>query len=509
MKRLRWLGACAVFALSGVSSPAFAADIEVKSENVVFVGDVSEDAGRRLVRNLEIYRDTIVALVGLKGKPDNEKLRVYGAKNTKALKKMTGQGNAAGVYRNGMDGPVFVTITKGGFKQGNWSSQVALHEYGHHILHGMSLDSYPRWYDEGFANYLSTFKIEGDIITIGAPNAEHALSLREDRWMDPEVVLSSIRSYPRTRRISQFYGQSWLYVHYMQNTPELGRKLPDYLKAIESGQKPLPAFEAAYGMTAKEFHRKARNYWNADAFPVMQFKASEKLLNPELSVKTLNEDEAKFAYAGGQREFITKKTAKSLKETYEELAATMGPTADILMGQGHSAMMLEDFDAAGNFASQAMEKSPSNSKARSLYADVAYHKFTQPVFDSVAKGQAVLFPTNAAAKDVAIELEKALAIDKADRTAMRHLVNLYGRTQLPLTPSVMETAETYSKYYLAPSAVEDYLDLAGIFIRDSQTLRGCMFFSRAKHVAEGFDLKKTNSTQARVKAFDAAHPECF
>lgn len=509
MMRFGLLASCALLTLAGFSTGAQAAEIEVKSENVVFVGDVPQEAGERLVRNLEIYRDTIIALVGLKGKPDNEKLRVYGAKNTKALKKYTGRGGAAGVYTNGADGPVFVTITKGGFEQGRWSSQVALHEYGHHILHGMSRDTYPRWYDEGFANYLSTFKIEGDLITIGAPNAQHGLSLREDRWMDPEVVLSSIHNYPRTRRISQFYGQSWLYVHYLQNTPELGRKLPAYLEALKTGQKPLAAFEAAYEMTAKEFHRKARNYWNADAFPVMQFKASEKLLNPKLSVRTLSTDEAKLAYAGGQLTFISKKNAKDLKTTYAELSETMGETEEILMGQGHSAMILQDFEAASGFASKAMAKAPTNTKARSLYADVEYHKFSEPAFDAVGKGDAVYFPTNDAAKAVGDELEKALAMDPVDRTAMRHLINLYGRSQLPLTPTVRKTAETYSKYYLTPRSVGEYLDLASIFIRDSQTLRGCMLLNRAQHRVEGYDDKKSNDDYARAEAMDAAHPECF
>ena len=100
---------------------AAADEIEVRSENVIFVGDVSEAQAKQLVKNLEIYRSTILSLVGITERPDKRPLRVYGVKNSSSLAKFTGTSGAAGLYTEGLQGPVFVTITKGGFDNGKWA----------------------------------------------------------------------------------------------------------------------------------------------------------------------------------------------------------------------------------------------------------------------------------------------------------------------------------------------------------------------------------------------------
>jgi len=218
----------------------------------------------------------------------------------------------------------------------------------------MSQEAFPRWHDEGFANYLSSFKIESDIVTIGAPNVEHGRSLRENKWMSPETVFKSILFYPRQRNISQFYGQSCLYVHYMQNHSEIGEKLPVYLNNFKAGQEPLAAFEVAYSMLARDFHNLARAYWGENAFPVPQLKASEALLNPSMTVRQLSDDEARLVFAEGERNFMSKKKGKSLKKTYEILETSMGETPEILIGKAQSALILQDYDTAKLLADRAL-----------------------------------------------------------------------------------------------------------------------------------------------------------
>ncbi|MEP3654223.1 MAG: hypothetical protein ABJO36_04935 [Litorimonas sp.] len=500
----------AVFSASLLCPSLSSADpIEVRSKNVIFVGDVSEEEGKQLVSNLEIYRNTIIALVGLKGRPDKKPLRVYGIKNEGKLTKFTDISGIAGVYKNGLKGPVFVTTTKGGFDSGKWASQVALHEYGHHVLHGMSQDHYPRWYDEGFANYLSTFKIEGDIVTIGAPNVLHGRSLKENRWMNPETVFRSIRNYPRTRNISQFYGQSWLYVHYMQNHPELGNKLPDYLANLKSGQEPLQAFEAAYGMTAREFHNLARGYWSEDAFPVLQFKASEALLNPKMTIRPLTEDEAILAFAEGERNFMSKKKAKSLKKKYDKLADSMAEALEVLIGQAHNTMYLEEYDTAKLLVGKALEKAPKNSDVLTLQGDIYYHELSDALFDSQKKKTIKKFPSDDKTKAVAAYFEEALSVDPNDYTAVTHLVNLYGRSNLPLTPIGETAVKTMSQSYLNPRHVGEHMDLANIYERMGEMPKACAYFGIAKARVESYEDKDVNDDFARVQAFDTAHPQCL
>lgn len=202
------------FGCFSFSQTVFAQTLEVKSKNIVFVGDVSETEGRELVKTLEIYRSTILALTNTKNKPDRVPLKVYGFRNAKNLQKFTNLRGIAGIYKSGIDGPLFATITdKGSLDPKDFNTQVAFHEYSHHVLHGLSRDNYPRWYDEGFANYLSTFQVKDGVITIGLPYVQHAKWLKTARWMKAKNVFSAIDYYPRHGSLTMFYAQSWLYVH--------------------------------------------------------------------------------------------------------------------------------------------------------------------------------------------------------------------------------------------------------------------------------------------------------
>jgi len=140
----------------------------------------------------------------VKNRPDNVPLRIYAFKNESQLNKFAEARGIAGLYTETPEGPIFLTGSAGGFKSDKWSSQVALHEYSHHVLHALSKDKYPRWYDEGFANYLSTFLIDDGVVTIGTPNVHHGIGLKQGSWLDPETVLGAIHRYPSIRRLDKF-----------------------------------------------------------------------------------------------------------------------------------------------------------------------------------------------------------------------------------------------------------------------------------------------------------------
>jgi len=123
------------------------ANLEIKSENIIFYGDVKPADGERLVRNLEIYRATILAFSKVDNRPDKTPLTIYAFKNATKLNKFAASKGYAGLYTQGTNGPIFLTISKGGFKDDKWSSQVALHEYSHHVVtprQGVSISSTAR-----------------------------------------------------------------------------------------------------------------------------------------------------------------------------------------------------------------------------------------------------------------------------------------------------------------------------------------------------------------------------
>lgn len=482
------------------------ANIEIKSENIIFYGDVKPEDGKRLVQNLEIYRAVILALSDVKNRPDTVPLKIYAFKNNRALNKFASSKGIAGLYTQSSDGPIFLTVSRGGFKGTSWSSQVALHEYSHHVLHALSKDNYPRWYDEGFANYLSTFGIEDDIVTIGAPKANHGASLKEDRWMSPEVVFASIKRYPTTRHMGKFYGQSWLYVHYMQNTPELSAKFPSYLETLKTQKDPLKAFETAFGISPQEYHKKARQYWNANAFPVASFKASPQLLNHDVEVRELTDAEAELAFARGQFNFLDRKAAMKLGQRLEKLEASLGETSDFALITAEIAMLAENYDKAIMYINRAIKMSDVNINLLRLRADIHYHKLWTESFASLADDEARILKDTPQLQAVIKYFEDALTLDQTDKTSTTHMLSLLGRSNANVSETGLNAVERSSNLHLKPNNVGEYLSVANVMARTGRDVRACDNYRYVKGRIDGYEDKTVNDDFARLQLFEQTYP---
>lgn len=478
------------------------ANIEVKSENIIFYGDVKEKEAQRLVRNLEIYRAVILTLSKVKNRPDDVPLRIYAFKNGSQLNKFAESRGIAGLYKDTPEGPIFLTVSAGGFKKNRWSSQVALHEYSHHVLHALSKDSYPRWYDEGFANYLSTFMIDGDVVTIGSPNVSHGLSLKKGPWLDPETVLGAIHRYPTTRRIDKFYGQSWVYVHYMQNTPELSAKLPDYLKLLKEKKDPLQAFETGFGLSVEEFHKRARVYWNKNLFSVASFKATPELLDHDMDAREMSDAAFDFAYAKTKTNFLKKKDAIKFADKYDDLEATLGDNQDLYLMISQAAMMGEDYKRAKTYLTKAIKTGKINSQLLHQRADLAYHKLVSEQFEDMPDDAAKIFKTDKALAKAVQYFEEAFMLKEGNRTIDMHLLDLLGRSSSPVSDASMKAVERNYNLHLKPNNVGEYISVANVMARQGQKIRACDNYTYAKGRVEGYEDKTKNDDAARLIKFE-------
>lgn len=482
------------------------ANLEIKSENIIFYGDVKPEDGERLVRNLEIYRSVILTLSKVENRPDRVPLRIYAFKNSKPLNKFIGGKGIAGLYTEGREGPMFLTVSKGGFKGNKWSSQVALHEYSHHVLHALTKDNYPRWYDEGFANYLSTFDITDDIITIGAPKVNHGRAMKNGAWMSPEKVLSSIHRYPRTRRIDKFYGQSWLYVHYLQNTSELSSKLPVYLETLKTQKDPVQAFENSFGLTVKEFQKKVRLYWNKNSFPITSFKASSKLLDHKTSVKVLTDQEFELAFAKARINFLDKKSVKKFEKQLINLEAELGQRADLKLLLAEAAMISESYNSARQHLSAAIKHAEIDSNLLRLRGDIQYHKLWSEQFGKLQKYEAKIFRMDDHLRRAVKYFEEALILDNSNKTSNLHLLSLLGRSKADVSHSALQSVERTYELYLKPNDIGEYIDIANVMARTGRKLRACDNYKYVKGRVEDYEDKNVNDDFARLRLFEQEYP---
>lgn len=137
------------------------------------------------------------------------------------------------------------------------ASEIILHEYVHFVLRNATSWNYPIWYDEGFAEFLSTTRVQDGRLVLGLFPMARAETFRYLRWMPVERIVAA-KSYADFRgdEIFMFYAQAWALVHYLT----LGRgdgvsmtaDLTRYMEDLELGLSPAAAFEDAFGMSTKD-----------------------------------------------------------------------------------------------------------------------------------------------------------------------------------------------------------------------------------------------------------------
>jgi len=450
MKKLMLSIATSALLLAGAAS---AEPLKAESENIVLYGDVSPKLAKETIEKMEVYRKLIMTLSGVDPKPDETKLTIYAFDDVPDLAKFAGTRGVAGLYTHGYDGPIMLTPLASSKQQNSFNNQVALHEYSHHVLHGYMKTAYPRWYDEGFANYLSTFTMRDGTLQVGRAAAKHARGLMRGGmdWVDVEDVLSSVRVYPfadkgskRGWMLNQFYAQGWLYVHYLHSDKQLSSRLGDYLALVNSGVEPLKAFEGGFGMTPKDFHKAARKYFEDDEFKVQQFQPRPEFLEVKVKRKRLTKGELGLQMALAQRLFVGKKTANGFAKKLNAFESEKGQTAESLAARVTYFIHEEDFDEAVQYAQSAMAMDPNGIEPLRVMGDAYFHKSVDLKFKDLEDGDALRFEMDDDLKKSVQYFEAAMRKDDADFTSVQHLLQIYGSSDIPVTAAGQQAAAVSS-----------------------------------------------------------------
>lgn len=314
------------------STIAYAKPIEAKSDNFILYGNLGEGSARSLLTELEDYRAAILQRMGASQiGPEIIPVRIYIADGSKEIEKITGSVGAGGVYKTNLEGPVFVLNSRSGFSRGKRARAIAFHEYTHHLIASFSNTTYPRWFNEGYAEYLSTFKTnkQGHII-IGQPDQDHASALKNIKWFPMDRLLSAVRNYPypndnsRNTRLAQsiFYAQSWLAVHYIQSTPGYSQKLSTYINMLNQAKTPENAFETAFGLSPEQFGKELKTYYKRNRYLSITVKLPEDRVQSKVTMRDLSRAEMAYHSAEAIRHFQAKISGFEKAKNYYEIAST-------------------------------------------------------------------------------------------------------------------------------------------------------------------------------------------
>jgi Flp pilus assembly protein TadD len=144
------------------------------------------------------------------------------------------------------------------------TAEMLKHEYVHFLMHNRDQLLYPTWYDEGFAQLLSTLLVRDGVLEYGAAPKWTLEALARDEWIGFDLILDTRDTrLLEGRRKWMFYAQSWLLVHYLT----LGRKGQDlaaqntrFLALSEQGTPPRDAFEQAFDVKASRLERTLKKH---------------------------------------------------------------------------------------------------------------------------------------------------------------------------------------------------------------------------------------------------------
>src|SRR5271165_2051294 len=206
--------------------------LRIQSTNFELFTTAGERAGRDLVRHFEQVRAFFLQVFGAKstnGKP----VRIIAFHSEKEFQPYRPNEAATAFFHDGGEHDYIVM-------QGAASEHygVATHEYTH-LLVGQAAGVIPVWLNEGLAELYSTLEQEGPKIVVGKAPPGRLQALRENRWVDLNVLLATGRDSPlynEKSRAGMFYAGSWALVHMLNLDPQYRPQLSAMLDALKSSQ---------------------------------------------------------------------------------------------------------------------------------------------------------------------------------------------------------------------------------------------------------------------------------
>lgn len=267
-----------------IPTTAFAANIEklakekwlqLTTKDFHIITDLNEKKARVLIDDLEAYRYFLIELMGVELQPNLDPLQILALGSGSSFKHMNLPKTWAGVFVIQPDRYYAIANVDNysdDLKKPSFGRQVLLHEYTH-FMHKFSLNRlpYPLWVQEGKAEYLGTFKFDGEKIYLGNPKAimfrTYGLYSSTGRLqIDAEKILKTkqlpIQSAKMSDRIEidQFYARSFFIMHYINSSPELRKSLEVYLNAVKEGKNEDESLAQAFNQNFTEFDKSVTDY---------------------------------------------------------------------------------------------------------------------------------------------------------------------------------------------------------------------------------------------------------
>jgi tetratricopeptide (TPR) repeat protein len=269
----------------------------VRSKNFHLVGNASEKDIRRIGVQLEQFRDVLSRLIANVKAVSSVPITVVVFKSDDSFKPFRPP-SAAAYFQSGED-VNYIALTSERMDENPYAA--IFHEYVHFLVKN-NTENVPLWFNEGLAEYYSSFDImDGDKkVMIGKPISNHVLFLREQKLLPLETLFTVTHNSPIYNERSKqgvFYAQAWALVHYLLLGNE-GRRAPEFkqfLNLLASNMPVESAFKQAFQTDFRTLEKELKQYIGRRTYPVSVTTFNEKLaFDTQMKSAPLTEAEGQF-----------------------------------------------------------------------------------------------------------------------------------------------------------------------------------------------------------------------
>jgi len=175
-------------------------------------------------------------------------------------------------------------------------ASIILHEYVHFLMRTHSGVAYPRWYHEGYAEYLGSVQISRNDFRIGAVPEARVYGILNFSWLSAEQLMNPDEYDSLSRnQTARFYSQSWALVHYLLNRQDrnssFAEEMRSYLQLVAGGNTEVAAFEEAFGIARDELVSTLKSYLRYKCCNVFEYEIEQLQLDFSPTVRALSKAE--------------------------------------------------------------------------------------------------------------------------------------------------------------------------------------------------------------------------
>ena len=260
--------------------------IEVVSTNFRIRSVLSKRKTVDLAHHLELMRSVVPSLTNIERTSAAVPTTIY-AVRAKDFRTLGIDQDFVGMFMPGTRNNTILIRETVGMEE----TSIIMHEYVHYLVRTHGGFNYPRWYDEGIAEYFAHSEIRGDNFHIGKGSDAAGYILTNIDWLDGEYFVGS-DAYGG----ALFYSEAWLLVHFLQhaeNAPvSLADGLKQYASLVASGIDDVESFETAFGLDADGLYGWLNPYLVKRCCKYLSVPTAEILPDFSPSIRTISRSEA-------------------------------------------------------------------------------------------------------------------------------------------------------------------------------------------------------------------------